>query len=313
MTRGWGDSVDAAREPPAAVTGLPVAVVLPEPLAAEVTAYVESELGWQVVATDGPVRPTLLLTDAPLGPASVVLTVAQTVAEDAGHGARGVLRWPEERSRLVDLAGVGAVAAAGDTPPLVRVAGAAGGVGTSTVALAVGGLLAWSGSRVVVLGGEGLCRLAGVRWQGPGADELAALSPAEAAAEFDAIARPVVGVDDLTVVRGAPLDATPGWPVDLVVVDHGAADPDRADLLLARPDAHLAVAADLSVPVVLTGGGPLDPAGVARVLRRAPAGALPVSARVARAGLAGRIPSGLPGTWLRALERVLPAVELASP
>lgn len=52
---------------------------------------------------------------------------------------------------------------------------------------------------------------------------------------------------------------------------------------------------------VVVGGGPLDRAAVSRLLGGPPHAWLPASERVARAGAAGRVPSGLPGTFVAAV------------
>jgi hypothetical protein len=89
------------------------------------------------------------------------------------------------------------------------------------------------------------------------------------------------------------------------VLDLRADGGDRADVVCARPDAHLGAAADLPGGVLLVGDGPLDAAQVRGALGRPPLGAVPVSARVARAGALGRVPSALPGSWLKVLRTVL--------
>jgi hypothetical protein len=72
----------------------------------------------------------------------------------------------------------------------------------------------------------------------------------------------------------------PGWPVACTVVDVGVGE--EADVVVA-----------------VAGGGQL-------VLRPgSPPVALPASARVARAALRGRVPAGLPGTYLEAFRRGL--------
>ena len=97
---------------------------------------------------------------------------------------------------------------------------------------------------------------------------------------------------------------TGGWPVDAVVVDLRA--PRHlagADLVCAAPDARLAALDGQpgDLPVVIVGDGPLNRLAVTHRLGRPPVAWLPTSARVAHAGVAGRVPAGLPGTWLKAL------------
>lgn len=304
------------------VRDLPVAVVLPSSLAGEVSAYVEGELGWQVVGLDGPPRPALILASAPVAGRATVVVVDGPVAPAQLRtgfqaGAVDVVGWPAERERLGEVA---ARALQRPTPtggpPLVRVAGAAGGVGTSTVTLALAGLLAWAGRRVLVAGDADLLRLAGLApWRGPGVDEVALLDPRDAAGEVRGLARPVPGVPGLRALGGdgRSLAAVTGWPADIVVADVRAGAAAGCELRCARPDAHLCAVVGETAPVVVIGDGALDAAGVRRVLGHAPAGRLPRSARVARAGLRGRVPADLPGSWLRALRAASGAVHSGTP
>lgn len=299
------------------VADLPVAVRLPAPLAAEVVAWVEGDLGWQVVDGDGPLQPVMVLADRPGAPDPWIAVHAgevdgTTAREALRAGAIDVVTWPGERQRVV--AAVDGLrrqrTASGENSALI-VAGLAGGVGTSTVALAIGGVLAWSGARTVVIGGDDMLGLAGLKaWTGPGMPELAALRPTEAAREIGALARDVPGVAGLRAIGGGwhPV-GTGGWPVDAVVVDARSPHaPSSADLLVARPDRGLARGRDLSLPVLVVGDGALNRSQATRLLSRPPVVWLPASARVARAGLAGRVPAGLPGTWLRSLRQGLYAV-----
>ena len=285
-----------------------MAVSLEGQLATEVAAWVETA-GWQVVALDGPLRPALVLASrvVPGMPSIVVLEGAASLAEVRSAmeaGAVDVIAWPDDRARLARAPARLSPSTAGRPleggPAVVRVAGVSGGTGTSTVALAVGGLLAWTGRRVVVVGAEDLLRLCRADpWRGPGASELALLDPEGAAREVSGLARPVPGVARLYALGGGPLhvESLAGWPFDAVVVDLRCAAAS-ADVLCARPDVHLAAARSLRGVVLLNGDGPLDGAAVRALLERSPAGRLPSSARVARAGSAGLVPSALPGRWL---------------
>lgn len=321
---------------PGKLADLPVAVDLEGVLGDEVRAYVEGEAGWQVVAEGGPPRPVLTITDAATAdhPCVVVVDGPPTGEQVRGallEGALDVLGWPDDRARLLEAPlRARPPRQDGSGPAVLRLAGSAGGVGTSTLALACGGLLAWQGRDVIVVGDEDLLRLCGMSpWSGPGAMEVAALDPGQAGAEVAALARPVPGVDRLRVLGGgAGVVTATGWSAATVVMDLRAgplAGPspegrlgldevvggaDAADLLVARPDAGLRPAAAMAgeVPVLVVGDGPLDRAGVRRALGRAPVGTLPASARVARAGVSGRVPSGLPGTWLAQLATVLARV-----
>lgn len=286
---------------------LPVSIDLPSRLSGEVSAFVETEAGWQVVGADGPPTPVLHIASSVSGGAPTVVVVdgepgAGLVRDLLLAGAVDVLAWPEDRHRLLDTPRrVVAAPAAPRGPRLLRLGGAAGGTGTSTVALALGGLVAWSGRRALVVGDDDLGVLCGVdAWQGPGAVELAVLDPGDAASEVDGLARPVAGVPGLRCLGGGggAVAHVAGWPADVVVADRRVADA-AVDLVVARPDACLRGVG--AAPVVVVGDRPLDRAGVRRVLGRDPAWVLPWSARVARAGLSGRVPSALPGAWLRRL------------
>lgn len=296
---------------------LPVVVDLPGRLGQEVTAFVEVEAGWQVVSPGGPLTPALELAAVVRPGRPCVVIVEGKAGPDQVRsallgGALDVIAWPEDRGRLLEAPlRVHATRRNTSGPAVLRIAGCAGGVGTSTVALAVGGLLAWSDRTVLVVGDDDLLRLCGLGpWSGPGAAELAQLDPADAASQVVTLARPVSGVDRLSVLGGGgtAMGGTGEWPVEAVIVDlrtprHLAC----ADLVCARPDAGLDVLrgqpADL--PVLVIGDGPLDMAAVRRRLGRPPLAWLPSSTRVARAGVAGRVPSALPGTWLKTLRTAL--------
>lgn len=300
---------------------LPVVVDLPGRLAEEVTAFIEVEAGWQVVSPSGSLAPVLeLVAVAVAGRPCVVVAEGPVRAEEVRAallaGALDVIAWPDDRARLLEAPlRIHAAPRNGSGPPMLRVAGCAGGVGTSTVALALGGLLAWSGRATLVIGDDDLLRLCGVGpWPGPGAAELGQLDDTAAAAEVTSLARPIPGIDGLAVLGGggAAVRGVAGWPVEAVVVDLRA--PRRlagADLVCARPDAGLGALEEQpadELPVLVVGDGPLDQAGVHRRLGRPPVGWLPESLRVARAGVAGRVPAGLPGAWLGILRSALGGV-----
>lgn len=290
-----------------------VAVALGGVLGEEVAAFVETEAGWQLVGVDGPPRPAFVLCAAPLPgrPSIVVVDGVPDATEVRGHlaaGAVDVVGWPGDRQRLLTAPlRVRRPAAATAGAPVLRIAGAAGGAGTSTVALAVAGLLAWSGRSALVVGGDDLLALAGLGvWTGPGAVEVSALDSADAGAEVAALRREVPGVDGLSALGGGGLvRATVGWPDDVVVVDSGQSIDAETDLVCARPDVSLQRLARGRHRVVIVGDGPLDAGQVRAALGYDPVGRLPDSARVARAALAGRVPSGLPGSWLRLLRGIL--------
>ncbi len=314
---------------------LPVVVDLPGRLGEEVSAFVEIEAGWQVVGAGGALEPVLELTGAPrAGRPFVVVKEGGVGAEEVRaallDGALDVISWPEDRARLLEAPlRIHATHRQAAGPSVLRVAGAGGGVGTSTIALAIGGLLAWSGKKTVVVGDEDLLRLCGLGpWAGPDASTASRPGSAAPAAgsgseelgdrrvgdpEPFALARPLPAVEGLSVLGGggSAVRSTVGWPADAIVVDLRA--PRHlagADLLCARPDSGIAVleAAPKDVPVIVVGDGPLDQLAVRRRLGRAPIAWLPQSARVARAGLAGTVPSGLPGSWLKILRTGLDRV-----
>jgi hypothetical protein len=290
---------------------LPVVVDLPGRLGEEVGAYVEVEAGWQVVGAGGALAPALELTATPrVGRPCVVVREGTLQAEDVRAallgGALDVIAWPQDRARLLEAPlRVHPTRRTGPGPAVLRVAGCGGGVGTSTVALALGGLLAWSGRKTVVVGDEDLLRLCGLGpWPGPSAHELGSRPAGDL--EVAALARPLPGVDRLCVLGGggAAVRSAAGWPVETVVVDLRApCHLAGADLVCARPDSSLTVLSHQpsDLPVLVVGDGPLDQAAVRRRLGRPPVAWLPRSARVARAGLAGTVPSALPGSWLKAL------------
>ena len=296
-------------------------VEVPADVRAEVSAFAEVQAGWQVVGADGALRPALAVADRVLPgvPTVVVLTEAPTaplVREHLLAGALDVLHWPVDRERLLGAPDrVGRVAPPGRGPRIVRVGGVVGASGTSTVALGVAGVFAWGGLRTLVVGEEDLLRLCGhAGWSGPGALELAGLDAESAAAELPALRRAVPAVDGLTVLGGPgrSVTSTVGWDVDLVVADVRVPQPqalERCELVVARPDLTLR---DLPRGVgldrlVVAGHGVLDEAGVRGLLGAAPALYLAGSARVARAGLLGRVPHALPGRAVRRLRRLLGA------
>jgi hypothetical protein len=269
------------------IDDLPVVVTLPPPLSATVAAWVEGDLGWQVVDPAGPLPPVLALADAPCaglpwiavtdGPPDDDMVTAQLTA-----GAEDVVGWPDGRERIPLVATrIDVNRRVGPRGPRVSVAGVAGGVGTSTIALAIGGLLAWGGAAVLVVGGDPVLGLAGAAGRMPSAGAHVG----------------VAGVTGLSVSAGRG-DAAAAWAGDVVVVDDGTRVTPATTVVVTRPDAGLRRARDLDRPTVVNGRSPLGPSEARRALGRAPLAHLPWSVRVARAGLGGRVPSGLPGRWL---------------
>jgi hypothetical protein len=315
------DASDVSGPGPVRVpAALPVELALDEARFTGLRRFVEGELGWQAVDPDAGrlVPPRLILLDlvtATAGehvdgphdrrvriPRVLVLGVDDDVQRLAtvmlDVRADAAVVWPGDRDRLEGtVARLLAAPADTSSSDALRIGGSGGGVGTTTVALAVGGLAAWTGTPTLVA----------VRGAGSGAP----IVPAAALAGTGVWGRaePLAGIARARAVRlvdhgSVPEPTDPG--VGLFVLDAGV-DPE-VDVLVCRRDA----AALQTLPVttagviVVIGDGPAS----MRLMRRAAAGrpavVLPWSARVARAGLAGRIPAGLPGSFVQRLRAVLP-------
>ncbi|MFA9444139.1 hypothetical protein [Egicoccus sp. AB-alg6-2] len=301
--------VTVAGDPTAA---LPVLLELTDPVRDRVRSWVEGVLGWQPVdpETDRLVPPRVCLMDPVTavergprvlgGDVPVILLVGEEHPSDIALAAVRVrpvatLRWPEDRDGLADaaLGGLQARRPTGGGARVVRVGGAAGGVGTSTVAAALAGLFGWQGERTLTILGPG-APVAEVR-------DLAA--GALSGAGLWAHATPLAGVESARAVRvvgRAPRLAPVVDPaIGVCVVDAGV--DDDVDVLVLRADtAGLAAAGrTTAAAVVVIGKGPAPCAAVAEACGPRRRVHLPRSARVARAGLCGRVPAGLPGSWLR--------------
>lgn len=285
---------------------LPVTVALPAPLDGQVGAWVERDLGWQVVDAAGPLAPVLGLADRVCGPLPwIAITEGAPAGEQVRRlltaGAVDVVAWPQDRMRIPLLAAqIDRGRRLAPDATQVTVAGVAGGVGTSTIALAIGGLLAWAGAAVLVSGDAGVVALAG-------ASRGAAAGEGGGAAGSAVVAVP--GVAGLSVIGGGTEVPAAAWAGDVVVVDAGTVITPSTALVVTRADRGLARAGGLGRPVVVVGHQPLGTREVRRRLGAAPLAHLPVSARVARAGFDGRVPAGLPGAWLRVLRTGLAAWE----
>jgi hypothetical protein len=310
----------AAVRAPTDTTALPVVIDVSERHAGEVRGHVEGVLGWQPVDDDTAVLvpPALRLvspSSRPVGGGAPRLLLlpdgtdpVEAAEAGARHGVRAVVAWPSRR-HLLDEVAAGLLARpreprAGVEP--VRVVGAGGGVGTSTVTLALAGLAAWRGARV----------LAVVDADAP-VGEVRRV-PADALAAHDLMSRAselpgVAGARVVVAERGTGTlpDTLPG--VDVALID-GGSDAD-GDVLVCRPDrvALDRLSATAAGSVVVNGEGPVP----RRVLARATGGRtcveLPTSARVARAVLLARVPASLPGAWLRRLLPVVPRPALDAP
>ena len=311
---------DAARVGPVALPDLPVQVDVREGLRSEVVAWVEGDLRWQVVTGDSALAPQAIITDDPHRAAGGVLVLApdlptdqrtRAATEAMRAGALDVVNWPDERDRLA--AAVTRRTRSHDDRPapvravsatrLLRIAGASGGVGTSTVALALAGWAAWSGARTVVAGDDDLIALCGLgAWEGPGTGEIAALDPRDTGREVATLARAVDGVQNLHVIGGGGrhVAVTDEWPVDMVIVDDRC-QLDAADLIVGVANRRLSWCAQYRSRMLIRSGAGVGRREICRLLGGSPLGWVEQDARVLRAGLAGRVPSALPGRWVRDL------------
>jgi hypothetical protein len=308
------------------VAALPVSVEVTGRLGPEVRRYVEGILGWQPVDPDTArvVPPALRLLSATAGqardaeavraapatiPAVLLLDDEVDAVTAAVAGARlqpaATLRWPADRDRLAERAAalLRRAPAPASSTDVVRVAGAGGGVGTSTVALALAGLAAWRELQVLVVVGSGapvgeVRRVAADALGAPDLLQRATPLPGVAGAAAVLVEEPVGDVDGRAT--GA----------DVVVVDAGR--DTEPDVLVCRPDraALQRLPTTTAGIVVVNGDGPVGEAALARAAGGRRRIVLPSSTRVARAGLHARVPTGLPGTWLR---RLLPAVPTPAP
>lgn len=308
-----GDDVPARAGTSSVPAALPVALALRGSLADPVRRVVEGSLGWQPVdeLTAGLVPPAVRLADVTAPPVdgtpTVLLVTADDTARAAADAARrlqpaAVVDWPWARDAL-EVAVARAVAApraAGRRTPLVRLGGAAGGVGTTTVALALAGATAWRGRRVLVASGDEVLLPPGCPTIDPGA---------LAAPDLWARAGALVGVPGARAVRtlGSPDEVVVADPsVDLLVLDRGVAS--DVDVLVARPDAAgvAALARTTAAVVVVVGQGAASPRAVTEAIGGRRRLDLPWSVRVGRAGLVGRVPASLPGSFVRALLPLAP-------
>lgn len=298
---------------------MPVAVEVRGPMRTAVERVVEGALGWQVVDLDDPVLPPrCVLVDVPsagVAAASEVPVVLLVAPDDdpvaAAHAARHaatVVDGVPEASALVGVMGRAEAVERSGRRAWCTVAGAAGGVGATTVATALGGLRAWRH-------GPTLVAVRGPAHQ-PDAPTVARGDLAGPAAW--AAARAVVGVDGCRVVRlrdDGPADAEgrgatvhDAGPVPLVLeLPTGAV----ADVLVVRPDLPGLAALDAvgGGAVVVVGRGPVSPGRIAAAAGDRRVVEVPVSARVAAAAARGRLPADVPGSWLRPLAELVEQLE----
>lgn len=296
---------------------LPVLLDLRGAHADRLRRAVEGELGWQPVAPDGSVPPRVRMADvraverwevsAAASDPPLLLVVGpgdppdRAAAAALRAGAAAVHPWPSPVARLaatVTRLVRDSRASAGPPQECWRVGGAAGGVGTTTVALALGGLLAWEGARVLVVAHG---------WV-PGPVAAPVEAAALAAPGLDRVARGARGVPGLRVLRA--VGDTEACRVhagarEVVVRDDGvAAD---VDVLVCRRDpAGLEAVSETTAGAIVVCDDGIVPLG--ELQRRAGGRRIvivPRSVRVARAAALGRVPASLPGRWLRALRPVL--------
>lgn len=310
-------------DPPVAAdalpAALPVAFDVRERLGLTLRRTVEGQLGWQPVDADTAalVPPAVRLVDVTAAgpdPVPTVLVVAPDddpyEAAEAGHRLRpqAIVTWPGDGPGLV--AAVAAATAAprslGPAATVTRVGGAAGGTGTTTVALALAGLAAWRGRPTLIASRDRLLLPAAAPRVEP---------PALAAADLWARAAPVVGVPQARAVRttSPPVDVAVADPrASVVVLDLGVAD--DVDVLVCRADAagRDAIARTSAAAVVVVGEGPVPRRELVAVIGGRRRVEVPWSARAARAALVGRVPAALPGRLVHALAPLLPAGEVSA-
>lgn len=264
-------------------------------------AVIGDVAGWREQPSR-PGLPTILLVEEDADP----LEVARAVGRLA---PTAVVGWPAERHGLADR--LRTVAARGEGGEATRrnvarmlIAGTAGGVGVTTVALTLGGLAAWRGRTTLVVA-RGPVPVPGARRVAPSALAAPGLWGA---------ATPVPGLPTLRIVAvdhaahgSDPDGAVPIEPggADLVLseVGHGA----EADVLVARRDAAGldGIAASAAALAVVHDHGPAGDRALAAAVGDRRVIVVPHSIRVARAGLRGRVPGGLPGSFVRRLAPVL--------
>jgi hypothetical protein len=300
--------------------GRPVALEVEPEHDEPLRRWIEGVLGWQAVdrTTSRLVPPTVHLVGLEGDPPDDGVARVLILPEDADP--RGVVAactrlrpvtgivWPRQRedlARVVEQVAAGSVRLRSHRH-VVRVGGVAGGVGTTTVVLALAGLVGWQDRRT----------LAVVRGDTPAADVPVVSPEAVGAADLWSRLRGLPGVPAARAVRvaGPAPAAEPRDPtIEFAVLDHGV-DTDT-DVVVCRPDA----AARERLPgttagaVVVMGPGPLRLPELRAAAGGRPITVLPWSSRVARAGFRRRVPTSLPGAWLRCLLPLLPQPHRGGP
>jgi hypothetical protein len=294
---------------------LPVAIEVRGPLLDPLRRTAEGVLGWQVVdeVTASLVPPAVRLVDTTGvrrdGTPIVLLCTADddpvAAAEATARlGPDAVVRWPATDAALSVAVGRAAATPRATAPSAatVRVGGAGGGVGTTTIALTLAGIAAWRGATVLVASGDGVLLPTGA----PAVDPGALTAP-----DLFVRAAAIRGVVGARAVRTtAPvLDVGVSDPtVGVAVLDVGVAD--EVDVLVLRPDATglAALERTAAAAVVVTGTGPVPGHVLTAAIGRRRRVDAPWSHRVARAGLVGRVPAALPGRFVRSLAGLVPDV-----
>lgn len=301
---------------PPPLDGLPVAVSLASALTDRVERYLEAELGWQVVGSDdATLPPRIVIVDVTAqlpGDLTTVLLATRTDRLETVAAAVGRLRpdevvvWPDDRGHLAAaVAGlVTRPSRPAATTTLLCVGGAAGGVGTTSVALALAALSAWDGAAVLVV----------TRPPTPLPGRPHSVAVLSSDRVLDA-ARPVAGVPGLrhlTVAHAPDGDrdgrvdvAARSTTIGAVVVDVGVEH--DVDVLVVRRDRAGLAAIEVTVApvIVVQDDGPIPLAVLQRGAGGRRAIVVPRSIRVARADAAGRGPAAYPGAWLRRLRPVV--------
>lgn len=297
---------------PVDLVALPVAISAPRHLVDQVGAWLEAHLGWQVT-TGTALPPRLRLvavggdgTTEPDGPA--VPTIALVGADDdpvaatrLADSVEAIVAWPEEHDRLAALA---ADLLGGQPEPeveVLRLGGAAGGVGTTTVALGVAAGFARRGTPCLAVV-HGDVPVPDVRCVGP--EVLAGHRAWAAAVE----APHVPGLRVVEVDRSVGSVAVPAGV--FVVLDGGVGE--HVDVLVVRRTRAglAAVERSSAAAVAVIDRGPRSRRQFRMAAGGRPVVDLPWSARVARQHDACGLPAGLPGSFLAALQ---PLVDLDEP
>lgn len=284
-------------------TSTPYQARLAGPHADPLVRWLAAELGWYAVQDTGEAA-WFTVADvagaiAEPGPADVLLLTSGDGAVDAARAAVAcaapqVVSWPDDREALRAMSAQPPAPRAVDR---IEVGGSSGGVGTTTVAAALAGLAAWQGQDTLLLSCPG----------GPLPDGAPTVAAEDLVGIHTWSASTVVpGVANLRClgVVGEVAELDPG-DAAMVLVDRGVRH--DVDVLVVRRDrAGLdALARTTAAVVVVLDHGIAPPAAVRDAIGTRRFVVVPWSRRVARAGWEGRLPAGLPGTWLDTLRPVL--------